>query len=107
MLDDYAEAVIEKDEIVETLNQAAMIYLSLKLPKESYWYNKSNFFSLIIILAQNIDYFNSIKPTLVKSKLNEFHKNLPKDYELAAKEGVNNKKERVLRDNHLKKLLLK
>lgn len=38
LLNDFAQNVIDKDRLVETLNQAAKIYLSMNLAKDSYWY---------------------------------------------------------------------
>lgn len=105
LLDTYANDNLFKDVVVKDLNFSARFFNSMNLSKDSYWNNKSNFFSLILIFALNREFFESKSPTAIKKKLNEFYKNLPGDYELAAKEGVNNKKERILRDKSLKEIL--
>ena len=92
---------------MKTLNDAAEIFLSLKLKKNSYWFNKANFFSLIIFICFNIDKEELKNIASMKKKLQEFEENTPEDYALAAKEAVNNKKERLIRNKHLEELLLK
>jgi hypothetical protein len=106
ILDDYALNVINKDIVLDDLNKAAKFYNNLKLDSNSYWYNKSNFFSLIIVFTINIEFFSKQKGEDIKDKLEKFRIVLPSEYELAAKEGVNNKKERLLRNSYLEQILL-
>lgn len=106
LLDEYAQDVLNKDNIVQDLNAAAKFYLSLRLPKDSYWYNKSNFFTLIVFFTNNLDFIQTQRPSIIKQKLVDFKEKLPSEYELAAKEGVNNKKERIIRDKYIKQLLM-
>ena len=40
-----------------------------------------------------------------KARLEKFEKELPADYQLAAKEAVNNKRERLLRNEYLLEIL--
>jgi DNA mismatch repair protein MutS2 len=42
----------------------------------------------------------------IKQKLETFEQQIPPDYQIAAKEGVNNKQERLIRNKHLLNLIL-
>lgn len=107
MLEENKDEFENKSEIVPILNKAAEYYLSLRLKKTSYWYNKANFFSLLIFLYNNVDN-DTLKPkSKVRELLINFEENVPEDYSLAAKEAVNNKKERLLRNKKIEELLLK
>lgn len=103
---DYAIEFQGKEELVKKLEKTAEYILKLKLnlkPK-SYWYNKSNIFSLIVAIAKFKDIEN-INPELLKHNLDSFAKSIPSDYKLAATEAVNNKKERELRDKYLTSII--
>ncbi|MBG9447292.1 DUF262 domain-containing protein [Cytobacillus firmus] len=104
LLNSYSESFPAKDFIVERLNKVAKLILELELGDESYWYNKANAFSLIIALYEKLDNIKCSQNEL-KNKLVHFAQNTPEDYKLAAKEGVNNKKERLLRNDYLIELL--
>ena len=107
LIEEYNDEYSLKSDIVKKLNDSAEIFLSLKLKKNSYWFNKANFFSLIIFICDNIDKVELKNTAPIKTKLEEFEENTPVDYALAAKEAVNNKKERLIRNKHLEELLLK
>ncbi len=106
-LEEYSEAFSRKDELFSTLEAAAHKYIRLRLKKKSYWYNKANAFSLLCLFAKNIDKLPNIEEKEIKNKLEIFENNLPADYQLSAKEGVNNKKERLTRNTYLDKLIFK
>jgi hypothetical protein len=107
MLEEYSEIFTDKDLIMENLEKSAKLYLDMHLPKESYWYNKANFFSILIYIYNNYDELvSSSTPKFMKEKLLQFEKDLPPQYQLAAKEAVNNKKERQLRNKYLDELFL-
>ncbi|GAJ25062.1 unnamed protein product [marine sediment metagenome] len=74
--------------------------------KSSYWYNKANFFSLLIFFYNNLETISEKESTELKSRLNAFAEELPEDYALAAKEAVNNKRERLIRNRRIEELLL-
>lgn len=104
-LDDYKECLETKDEIIKRFDLTAKLILDLNLNSSSYWFNKANMFTLFL-------YFNGRNKTLdqddldiIKHKLIEFEANIPPDYQIAAKEGVNNKKERLIRKEHIEILL--
>ncbi|WP_043978146.1 DUF262 domain-containing protein [Priestia megaterium] len=107
LLNSYSESFPAKDAIVQGLNKVSKFILDLKLDKESYWYNKANAFSLIVALLEKVTVFSKINKEAFRTELINFEENTPEDYKLAAKEGVNNKKERLLRNNHLMILIEK
>lgn len=91
--------------IAQGLERVAEFVLSMKLKSGSYWYNKANGFSLIMALYQNMGDLAAINPSTLKKILEWFEKDLPQEYSLAAKEAVNNKRERLLRDEYLQSML--
>ncbi|MFP1923910.1 DUF262 domain-containing protein [Lonsdalea quercina] len=106
-LDLYVNDFIEKDEVVDCFNQVSDLIIKLKLSAKSYWNNKANFFSLFVSLLrfskkQNI---SVIDVDTLSEKLTDFESHVPDDYKLAATESVNNKKERILRDVYISKII--
>lgn len=104
-LNDYATNFDRKDEIIQKLEQTAEFINKLKLKPKSYWYNKSNIFSLVVAIAKEFENFDSINFETLKRNLESFEENTPSDYKLAAKEGVNNKNERELRNRYLLEII--
>lgn len=105
---DYATAFEQKDELIKKLELTATYILKLKLslkPK-SYWYNKSNIFSLIVAISNHIEDIDSIDMDILKEKLEFFGQNAPGDFKLAATEAVNNKRERELRNKYVEELIM-
>ncbi len=101
-LNDYKEVFEDKDSILAKIEVTSKYILDLHLPQESYWLNKANMFSLFSFLnSSNIE--NT--PTDIKERLSNFENNIPPEYQIAAKEGVNNRKERLIRQTHIIKLL--
>lgn len=103
-LDEYAESFAEKDRIFNELENSAKKVLDLKLKESSYWYNKANVFTLICLFAKEPAILE-IDSQVIKERLLNFNDNLPEEYRIAAKEGVNNKKERLIRAKYLEELL--
>lgn len=101
VLETYSENFDDKTYIVEHLDTVAKKILELKLVKSSMWLKKANMFSLIVAMYNNLEYISSIDSKIVKKALTDFEDNLPPEYALAAKEGVNNKKERLLRNDYI------
>jgi hypothetical protein len=97
----YSDEYSDKDDMVEKLNWAAKTVVDLKLPANSPWYSKSNAFTLLIALVRN---FSAIKGAskakikLLSTALKAFLENPPEDYALAAREAVNNKRQRLDRN---------
>lgn len=110
ILVEYSEFFPQKDHITQTLEAVATKVLKLKFGKNSYWHKKANIFSLIIAFYDNFRKVPAVRVSrinekLIKIKLENFEKNLPDEYDLAAKQGVNNKRERLIRNEHLGKLI--
>lgn len=105
-LDEFAEVFQRKDEVFDILEQASNKYIKLKLKKKSYWYNKANAFSLMCLFTKNWDKIRDIDEKEIKQKLESFEEHLPADYQISAKEGVNNKQERLIRNKHLEELII-
>ncbi|WP_299112565.1 DUF262 domain-containing protein [uncultured Winogradskyella sp.] len=106
ILEEYKDNFQNKSEIVEKLNKVGELYNSIKFKKTSYWYNKANFFTLVIVFYNNLEAIQNIPKGFLKEKLLEFEENTPEEYKLAAKEGVNNRKERLLRNQFIENLIL-
>jgi hypothetical protein len=104
-LEDYKENYPLKEEALNDLERAANKVLKLKLKKKSYWLNKANVFSILTLFAKNIDFVENLGDKKLKDRLDKFELTLPADYQLAAKEAVNNKRERLLRNQHLTRVL--
>lgn len=104
LLDDYFSGFDLKAEIVEKFEKTSDIYHRFKFKSKSFWYSKSNFFSLFIVIYNNIDSVLDKFDTF-KANLENFSVRVPEDYRMAATEAVNNKKERQLRNDHIVGLL--
>ena len=66
---------------------------------------KSNAFTLLMTLCEYSATLSTLDIAVLKAKLISFGENPPEEYSLAAREGVNNKKERGLRAKHLRLVL--
>lgn len=100
-LDEYKDSLDDKNKILEKFEHTSQIILDMKLSKNSYWFNKANMFTLFTLI--NKKNANQI-PSDLKVRLTEFESQIPAEYQIAAKEGVNNKKERITRQEHLERL---
>lgn len=105
LLNDYTTNFTDKDAIVTIFEKTAALILKLKLKPKSIWLNKSNSFSLIIGIAKLQEEIDKLDLELLKNKLEQFEQNIPNDYKLASTEGVNNKKERELRNYYILEIL--
>lgn len=106
LLDDYALSFPQRDEIVLSLERAAEFILKLGYRGKSYWMNKANVFSLLVVVATLQKEGQGIDPSRVRTALDAFEKELPADYKLAAAEAVNGTKARQLRNQYLRKIML-
>ncbi len=93
-----------KNELAEKLEKVAALYNSIGLSDSSIWKNKANSFSLFVLFFWNFNEISKLDSITIGLKLQEFAESLPSDYSLAAREGVNNKKERLARHTHLSKI---
>jgi hypothetical protein len=100
-LDARADKFPERQEIVDRIESAAAYFNRLRFRADSFWYAKSNAFTLLLMLCEYSAKLDALNHAPLKVLLNLFGDNPPEEYALAAREGVNNKKERVLRAKYL------
>lgn len=104
-LNNYAESFPNKDNIVDLMERSADMILQMKLKPKSYWYNKSNIYTLIVAIGNGIKDGKIIDLSILKDKLEAFEVQTPDDYKIAASESVNNTKARVLRNDYVSKMI--
>ena len=103
-LNQYSQDFPEKDSVVNKFEKTAKFLLKLKLKETSYWNNKANAFSLFSATLVTMN-DKEIDPKKLKIALDSFENQIPNDYSLAAKEAVNNKRERLLRHTAIQNLI--
>lgn len=103
-LDDRANIFPEKDEVIVSLNKAAKYIDDMNLEKGAIWWNKANFFTLIVELTRIPDLMKQ-PPEEAAAKLAKFAAALPESYSLAAREAVGRKPQRDLRGKALRRAL--
>lgn len=104
-LETYKENFDNKTTVVKQFDKVAKFLIDLDLPGDSYWYNKANAFSLFLVLFTNVTKITAINKILLRLRLLKFEENVPPKYALAAKEAVNNIRERTFRDQAILKLV--
>jgi Protein of unknown function DUF262 len=105
LLETYKEEFDEKDRILRTFDETTEALEGLGLVKGSMWFQKANFFTLFAEIASRIYSSGKINPLVLADKLRNFESSLPTDYSFAAREAVNNKKERALRGHYISALI--
>jgi hypothetical protein len=106
LLNDYAPEFAARDEIVQTLERSAEFVVKMGFTGKSYWLNKANIFSLLVVIADLQKEGHGIEPSRVRSSLEAYERNLPDEYKLAAAEAVNSTRARQLRHRNLRQLIL-
>lgn len=106
ILDRHSNSYPNKQEIVKKLDSVCGFIINLGFDENSYWLNKANVFSLIIAIYNNIENIKVENVNEYKQEFVNFEKELPEEYRIAAKEGVNNKKERLIRDEYIVNMLI-
>ncbi|WP_294280687.1 DUF262 domain-containing protein [uncultured Sphingomonas sp.] len=96
MLDDRSSVFVERQEVIDVLNETAGFVARMGLPKGSPWWNKANFFTLVCELARHSD-LRGLNPAEAGRRLRAFGESMPDDYALAAREAVSRKPQRELR----------
>lgn len=104
-LDQYAQSIPDRDVIVARIEDSCEVMNKMNFGARSYWRTKANTFSLVISIYRNYSSIHASSASLMKARLEEFFKVLPGDYQLAAKEAVNRRRERALRDQYLQRVL--
>ena len=105
-LDTRADTFPERQDIVDRIELAAAYFNRLRLRADSFWLTKSNAFTLLSTLCEYYEQLEALNHAALKSALVSFGQQPPEDYALAAKEGVNNRKERALRAAHVHEILI-
>ncbi|EHU4802179.1 DUF262 domain-containing protein [Vibrio vulnificus] len=118
-IESYNNSFERKSAIENALEHSMDAFLSLDLPKNSYWYSKSNFFTLIIELSKiKSEDYDFVKLSSLLNALDEKSKKyfagievdqiLPEEskYFEYAKEAVNEKNARIHRGHHVSQLIL-
>lgn len=105
LLEAETEETPNRDLLMSNTQRAAILLNSLELPERSVWWSKSNSFSLMVLVFWNIDLMERKKVSDLRPILENFARNMPEDYALAAREGVNNLRQRRLRHVALAKQL--
>jgi hypothetical protein len=104
LLEENSDVFTEKQVIIDALNAAAFFISELKLSSTSIWYRKANFFTLMVEFSRSAE-LRSQNADDVSRRLEVFGQNVPPDYSLAAREGVNGRAQRELRANVVRSLI--
>ncbi len=104
LLEDKNSEFKEKEEVIEALNLAAEFVKELRIPEQSMWWNKANYFSLICEIARCGGTARQ-GAELIRERLLAFAANVPQDYALAAREAVGRKSQRELRATAIRTIL--
>lgn len=105
LLDDYKDSFPEKDFVYDLVCVALATVTSLQIESHSFWSMKANFFSLVVAIAKRVEANQKIDSVATRSALMEFAAKPDAEYALAAREAVNNKKERQIRHQRIAALL--
>ncbi|RVQ66947.1 DUF262 domain-containing protein [Croceicoccus ponticola] len=103
-LDEKSEVFPEKKELFSVLNATADFIVQMNLNKSSMWWNKANFFTLVVELAR-LPKLREQAPVDAGIKLQVMEQNLSSEYSLAAREAVNNRAQRDLRGEMVRSAL--
>ncbi len=105
LLNDWSQAFPKKDWVVDIFISVGATLKELNLQKDNFWTAKANFFSLSVALANAMIEGKTLDIAKTRHALLNFSSSVPDDYALAAREAVNNKREREIRDKHVSALL--
>ncbi len=101
ILDSKADEFPYRDKLISNISPVSKFILSMEFPETSIWWNKASAFSLFVVVFWNLDILTGIGREEVQARLSAFEADLPADYALAAREAVNNRKQRVERHAHI------
>jgi hypothetical protein len=105
LLEDYKEAFPTRDFVYDLIQRAMEAVVSLKLESNSFWSAKANFFTLVVAIAKRLEVNQPLDIDATRGQLLKFAVEAPEDYLLAAREAVNNKRERQARHNYVANIL--
>ena len=102
-LERYKDGLPDRDRVFRSIDNAAALVSGMD-PLPDFWLRKANLFTLLVELSRAI-VLDQRRQDGWERHLVEFSENTPQDYVLAAREGVNNRKERLIRANHIRRLI--
>lgn len=105
LLEDYKDIFSAKDKVYDLIHKALVVVSELNLESHTFWAAKANFFSLLVGIAKRIEAGQPLNLIETRTALTTFAATPDEAYLLAAREAVNNKKERLLRHDHVAALL--
>ena len=105
LLEDNAQAFPDKDYLCMEIEKTATVINRIRPVPSEFWYTKSNSFTLFIEIAKRFDQITPTNLPQIREALKGFALDAPADYRLAAKEGVNNVRERAIRGQLVGNLL--
>lgn len=94
LLEDYKEVFPYRDLAYDLLQSSLHKVSDLQLESNSFWAAKANFFTLVVAVAKRLEAGQSINIANTRAALQKFAAEVTPEYALAAREAVNNKKER-------------
>ncbi|PWI55401.1 hypothetical protein B5K03_05810 [Rhizobium phaseoli] len=103
-LEDYNIEFPESESIIDWLNDIALIIQEIDLPEKTIWWSKANFFTMVCELA-NVD-GSKIDLEKTRDKLVTFADDPPREFQIAAREAVNNRPERITRGESFRTLVV-
>jgi len=104
-LETYSEVFEDADMLLEKMNTVGRCIASLDIPRRSIWWNKANFFTMACELAFVSEKLLALDAAETRQALLDFEQNMPREYQIAAREAVNNRPERVFRGKAFQELL--
>jgi hypothetical protein len=105
LLETYKDEFPQKDALLQQLNRSAQFISELDLPSDSYWLSKTNLFTIIVAVARTIQSGGEPNAGEFRQRLDKLFATLPEDYALAARQSVNNTREREARNAYIYALL--
>jgi hypothetical protein len=105
LLEDYKDNFAKKDFTYDLIHRSLVVVGDLHIESNTFWSAKANFFSLVVAIAKRLEAGQQIESIATRDELMVFAANPDENYALAAREAVNNKKERQLRHQHIATLL--
>lgn len=106
LLNDFGQNFPERDRIVELIEKVGGVLDQLSLPPKGFWAAKANFFSLCVALAKSVEAGTVIDFPKTRASLESFRIAPPERYVLAAREAVNNRRQREIRNEFVQGLLI-
>ena len=98
LLDEYSQEFPQKNNIVELMKRVGQAIANLDLSPGGFWASKANYFSLVTAISTGLGKHSGLDTRTTKESLSQFAENPTEQYSLAAREGVNNRKQRADRN---------